>query len=253
MPAVFGPSLLPDVSRVPEVHVVSVGFETTRDAAARLVPKYFAVPERAIMSLSRITYMGVDYLGGRPYSELLLMVNVVYDGADGTISGPYMPVLWVSDVNAILAGREFMGHAKLYGELPPIAETPTSRSFDCSEYGAPLVHAEAFNLQPIVGDSLGALRLSTAEAYALGWKYIPGADGTPDADYPTRLTMRWDYQRAWSGESRLEFLRPTATEAPVSSRIMSVLAELPVKQMRRSFVGSGSCEIDRAATTRLRA
>ncbi|MNN70447.1 hypothetical protein D3C81_1862970 [compost metagenome] len=63
--------------------------------------------------------------------------------------------------------------------------------------------------------------------------------------------MRWDYQRAWSGEGRLTWHQPDRQAAPLSSRVMAALAAIPVKEYRRAFIGEGSAIIDRAATRRL--
>ncbi len=252
MPAVFGPSIMPDTTHVPDIAAHVVSFETTRDAAAKLLPRFFSVPDRAIASLARITYRGVDYLGGREYRELVFSVSAVYEGPEGRIVAPYLPVLWVDEVAAITAGRELMGYAKIGGELPEVEKLPDSRSFECLEYGTRLFRGTVRNLRPIEGDALSKLRRSTAEAVSLGWKYISGPDGEPDADYPTKLMMRWEYERAWTGDGSLLLDQPTRLQAPFSARIMQSIAAMPIKEYRRAFVGEGSAVIDRTATVRLR-
>ncbi len=251
MPAVFGQSLMADTTHVPEIEAIAVSFETDKEAAAGLVPRFFSVADRPIISMSRITYRGVDYLGGREYREIVFSVSAIYEGAEGRIVAPYLPVLWVSEVSAIIAGRELMGYAKLGGEIPSVESTATSRSFECAEFGTRLFLAEANDLRPIEAESFGKLRQGTAEAVSLGWKYIAGPEGTVDADYPTKVMMRWNYQRAWSGTSRLTLDAPTDRQAPFSARIIRAIAALPVRSFRRSFVGEGSAIIDRAATRRL--
>jgi hypothetical protein len=251
MPAVFGPSFLGDTTKVPDIEAIVVSFETDRDSAAELLPRFYSIADRALISMSRITYRGVDYLGGREYREIVFGVSCLYNGPEGRIAAPYLPVLWVSEVSAIIAGREMMGYAKLGGELADVERTADSRSFECAEFGTPLFRGEATHLQAIEGDSLAKLRRNTAEAVSLGWKYIAGPEGTVDADYPTKLIMRWNYERAWTGDSRLVLKEPTDKEAPFSARIVRAIAALPVREYRRAFVGQGSAVIDRAATRRL--
>jgi hypothetical protein len=253
MPAAFGPSLLSDQEHVPEFEAAVVGFETSPEHAKALLPRYYSVGERAGVSISRMAYRGVGYLGGRGYEELVVSIDAVYDGPDGRTAAPYMLVLWVSESAAIAAGREFMGYPKLFGELPPIAGAGDQRTFICSEFGNPLVSARLSELCALTGEKLERLRAAGAESPGLGWKYIAAPGGGVDADYPTLIMNRFDYREAWSGVSDFAFSRPTAQQAPSSSRVVAALAELPVVKMRRAFLGRGSCIIDRAATRRLRA
>jgi acetoacetate decarboxylase len=252
MPAVFGPSLLNDREQVPDFQAVVISFETTPEAAARFLAPYFRLGDRAVISFSRMAYRGVSYLGGRGYEELVVSVDAVYDGPGGRIAAPYMPVLWVSDPAAIAAGREYMGYAKIFGELPAIetGET-TTRHFRCLEFGTLLLSASATGLQPITGAALERVRAAAATSRALGWKYIAGPEGTVDADYPTFILNRFNYHAAYSGDAALELFRPNIQQAPASARILAAFADLPILKMRRAFVGHGDCIIDRAATRRL--
>lgn len=252
MPALFGPSLMPDQTHVARAEAVIISYETTRDTAARLLPRFFELPDSAVVSVSRIDYDGVDYLGGRGYREVVVSVGAVYPGADGPLQAAFAPVMWVSEVGALIGGREYMGFAKLAGEMQAMEAGADYRRFRCAEYGAVLLEGEATGLRQLSDESLAKVRRNAAEVRTFGWKYIPGAAGQPpDADYPLVNSMRWDYQRAWGGEGRLTWQRPDAQAAPLSSRIVAALAAIPVKEYRRAFVGEGSAIIDRAATCRL--
>jgi len=249
MPAVFGPSLMTDKTRT-TARVVMVSFETTRDAAARLLPRFFDAAEQPVVSFSRITYDKVDYLGGRPYQEVVLGVSAIYANGGRQIAANFAPVMWVDEVGALIAGREFQGLAKLSAQFTPLVIGAEAR-FSISEYGAPLFEGAATSLVPITGDKLERLNEVGGAVNTLGWKYIPGLAGAPDADYPTLSVMRWAYEKAWSGQSNMRFFAPDSTAAPFSSRIVAALAALPMVAMKRSFVGEGRAVIDRTATERL--
>lgn len=251
MPAVFGPSLMPDQTHVPLAEVVAVSFETSKDAAAKLLPRFFELGDKATVSISRIDYQDVDYLGGRGYREVVVSVNAVYHGPSGAVNAGYAPVLWVSETGALIGGREYMGLAKLAGEMDDIDRDEGRRVFRCAEYGTTLLECQASGLRPLSDDAMARVRKGSAEVQSFGWKYIPSAEGKPDADYPLLNVMRWDYARAWSGESQVRICRPDQRAAPMSSRVMAALDALPVKEYRRAFVGEGSAIIDRAATRRL--
>lgn len=251
MPVQFGPSPMPNHTHVPAAEAIVIPFETTRDAAALLLPRHFELADAAVVSVSRIDYHDVDYLGGRGYREVVVSVAAVHQGRDGRIEAAFAPVLWVSEVAALIGGREYMGLAKLPAEMDAVQIEVGRRRFRCTEYGAPLIDGEVCEMQALSGDKLARVQRGSAEVKTFGWKYIPSASGAPDADYPLVNVMAWDYERAWSGEGRVTLHQPDRRAAPLSSRVMAVLGKLPVKAYRRAFVGEGRAVIDRAGTRRL--
>ncbi|MFC5463097.1 acetoacetate decarboxylase family protein [Massilia niabensis] len=252
MPALFGPSLMPDQTQVPHAEVIVVSYETARDAAARLLPRFFELPDTAVISVSHIDYHDIDYLGGRGYREVVISVGAVYDGPEGPLQAGFAPVMWVSEAGALTAGREYMGFAKLLGEIGPVTAEPERRRFQCAEYGNVLLEGEASRLRPLSDEALERVRRNSAQVRTFGWKVIPGPQGeAPDADYPLENLMRWSYQHAWAGEGRIDWRAPERKAAPISARVIAAMKSIPVKEYRRAFVGEGSAVIDRAATRRL--
>ena len=252
MPAMFGPSLLPDRSPVSGTSVVAISFETTREAAAALLPRFFEVAEKAVVSLTWIDYPSVEYLGGRGYKELVVAVSSVFRAQDGDLRAGFAPVMWVDQVGALISGREYMGFAKLAG-TPSVTRDGDRVAARCSEYDAPLVDGEALNLRQVSAEGLERINRGAAEVMAFGWKYIASDGDIPDADYPLANVTRWRYAKAWSGEGRLQFHTPDRSAAPSSARVMAALSKLPVVEFQRSFVAEGDVVIDRAATRRLHA
>ena len=251
MPAVFGPTLLPDVTRFGRVDLVSVSYTTARDAAAALVPRHFVVPDDPVVTVSRVTYADVDYLAGRGYNELTVGIGVHHPGGAQPTTGSYMPVLWVDDPAAIIAGREFMGYAKVGGTLPPVTEGPGTRSFEVGEYGTTLLRGAVHDLRPLSSEQLAGVRRAVCPMTVLGWKYIAGPGGTVDADYATRIVVGFDLTEASTGQGGITWELPDRQAAPLSWRTVAALAALPVVAPRRALVGSGSGYIDRGATLRL--
>jgi acetoacetate decarboxylase len=241
---------VPDRTVVAFAQVASISFETSPDAAERLVPRFFRPTDPPVITVSRIDYHDVDYLGGRGYREIVVTVSALH-GEDQRPAG-FAPVMWVSETGALISGREFMGFAKLQAEMDAIAVTSDARSFTATEYGAPLLEGRVTALRPLADESLAKVNRSAAEVRTFGWKLIPGDGAEPDADHPIVNVMRWHYARAWSGEGAVQFHRPDARAAPFSARVVSALADLPVIAPRRAFVAEGRAEIDRTATRRLR-
>jgi len=255
-PAVFGPSLMPDRSPCDDAETSVISFETTRDAAAKLLPRFYELDDRPIVSVYRITYRGVDYLAGGEYREAVISVDAVYNGPNETIKAAFCPVLWVDQVWALISGRELLGSPKVLGKFPVEETGPGTRAFevyesDGREVNTRLFRGEWSDLKPLSGDALAQLNDRVKEVRTLGWKVIPSLDGPPDADYPTQLLMRWNFNQASIGNGRIIFDTPSAKQAPVSSRIMKVLADLPIKEYRKGLVAKGSAVVERMSTRRL--
>ncbi len=251
MPAVFGPSLLPDVTTFGRVDMVSISYVTTVEAASALVPYHFRLPGEPVVTFSRMTYDEVDYLGGRGYHELTMGISAFHESEQGNVSGAYMPVVWIDDGAALVAGREYMGYAKIEGQLPGVVSSDTGRDFGLCEFGAPLLSGHVEQLAPLDEARLEGARAAAKNVTVLGWKYIAGPEGAVDADYPTAIALSFEWSKGWRGDGRIRFEKPTPAAAPFSSRVVSALAALPVVRYRPAFVARGTGTIDRGATRRL--
>jgi acetoacetate decarboxylase len=251
MPVAFGPSQIGERTMVPAAEVYSLSYITEPDAVAPLLPKGFEVTARPAVSVAYIRYHEVDYLGGRGYDEVVVSVDSVFSGVTSKIEAPYVLVLWVNQLGALLTGREYQGFPKLLGELD-FRETDGDRTFSCAEYGSRLIEGSISEIRPLGSSTLEKINRSAQEVVSLSWKHIPSVDSVPDADYPTKSVMRWRYDEAWTGVGRLDFGRPGLAEAPCGWRAARALAALPVVEMRPAFIGRGSAVVDRSVMARLR-
>lgn len=249
MPALFGPSPVPDRSVIPFAEVISISFETSRAAAGRLLPRFFQAADPPIVTVTRIDYCDVDYLGGRGYREIVVSVSALH-GDDGRVSG-FSPVMWVTEPGALISGREFMGFAKLPAAMDAIDRDEDGCRFQAFEYDAPLIEGRVSDLRPLSDEALARVNQSARDVRTFGWKLIPGEGSEPDVDHPMENAMRWHYARAWSGSGDIRFHRPDFRDAPLSARVVDALADIPVITRRRAFVAEGRAEIDRTATRRL--
>jgi acetoacetate decarboxylase len=252
MPPVFGPSLIPDKTVYGGVEMVSISFRTSMDAAESLVPHYFQVRESPVVTVSRMTYTGVDYLGGRGYSEVTVGITAVHRGPDGDVAGSYMPVVWVDDGGALTVGRELLGYSKLLAVIPATQRGVDRCTFEAFEYGTRLLSGEVSMLRRLDEPALDRVRRAARTTTVLGWKYITGPGGIVDADYPTQITMNFEIDEGWTGEGRLDWETAGHAQAPFGSRIAAVMKALPVEQRRPAFVGRGTGSLSRAATRVLR-
>lgn len=248
MPATFGPSPIPDKTFVKDAAALVLTFETVAEAVRPLVPDHFELPERPTLSVAHVSYQDVDYLGGRGYNEIVVTISAERnDGADRMKAG-YAAILWVDQIGALIAGREYMGLPKLFGTIPDLEVDNGHARFTCYEYDALLMEGEVENLSAIGQDQLAKLNARAGRVGTFGWKYIAAPQGKSHLDAPMLNVMRWSYESAWTGSGSIRFFPRSIAEAPMSRQAVTILADLPQIGPVKAFYGRGEATIDRAAT-----
>lgn len=251
MPALFGPSPIPDNTIVENARSIVLSVPISASSAETLLPDHFGAPDSPVLSVAYVQYDSVDYLGGRGYNEIVVTVSAIHEGPDRVIAAAYAPVLWVNKIGALISGREYMGLPKLFGIIPKCDDTDDGYEFRCLEEDALLLQGSASQLAPITGTSLDKLNARTTQVRTFGWKYIPGPEGNSDIDYPLVNVMRWNYHEAATGRGQLSFSDVDRREAPMSAGALEVLRSIEPEGEMRAFYGRGVATIDRRATTRL--
>lgn len=250
MPAVFGASHLPAVSTIREVRTIALSFVTDEDRLRPLIPYHFDLAPNPVVTLSSGMNIGVDHMGGRSYNVVRVMVDVIAHGEDGPFRAPYHLVIWESEAAPIIAGREFQGYAKVFGQIPDHRNEGDRASFEVSEYGTRLLKGEVSGLVDLPGTELARLNAAT-QALAVGWKYIPGPNNVADVDYPTKLVAYRTVRAAKRGEGCFELDSPTWQQCPGSARILEALRALPILEMKPALVTVGSAQLPRDEVIRL--
>lgn len=250
MPASFGPTILPAATAVPNATMISTAFDSTPEAVAAILAPHLMVGDVPTVYVNRISYDSLDYLYGRGYEEVIVAMNARYRDDSEEIAAPYVCAVWVNQVAPLIPGRELMGHPKVYADIPEVVEDGTGLRFEASEYETCFLRGEVRALKELPAATVARIRGSQTP-YSFGWKYVPGPDGTVDVDYGTLARTDWNYERCWVGEGESWFLVAPPEQLPVSSRVVSTIASMPVVKRRPAFVGKGQAIIDRAATRRL--
>jgi hypothetical protein len=251
MPAVFGPSLLGGQTTYASRQAISYTFRTDPAALEALIPYHFSVAAPATVTVHSSMLIGVDWLAGRNYHTA--RVSALVEARDGgpTLRGPYHLVDWESEPRAVIAGCEYLGIAKIVGEIPEHERSEDAAAFECYEYGTRLLRVEVADLRAVSIEELDRLN-SGKEFVTLGWKYIPGPGGTVDADYPVKMVSRGKTDAMWTGSGSVVFEQPSWEECPTSSRIMQALTALPVLESLTATLSVAAGGIlDRAASARL--
>lgn len=250
MPVVFGPSRMEAVTVSEHVRTTALSFLTTEESIKPLIPYHFDTVPDPVVTIVSLMNSGVDHMAGRSYNAVGVMVDVIAHGENGPFRAPYHLVIWENDCNPIIAGREFQGYAKIFGEIPDHRYEGDRASFELREYGNRLLEVEVSGLQDVPDEELQRIR-SVNRSVMVGWKYITGPGNACDADYPTMLVAYPEVQSARRGVGRLSLDEPTWEQCPTSSRIINVLRKLPIVEMRPAMVTTGKVKLARDEVIRL--
>jgi acetoacetate decarboxylase len=252
MPPGFGPSVAPDVEDDFDLHGSNIEFETTAEALAPLLPRWFRPTPRPIVSIGYRRMLGMRWMGGRDYQIVRVGVSVECDAAAEKTANSFGLVIWESDCAPILAGRELMGAPKLFGHIPAIEVGAHDHSFECREYDALLIRGHVTQLRELNPDEVAKKRELQRQSWVYYWKYIPGVQGEPDANYPVAIKLATPFTRIWQGRAALELGAPSVRDAPYSHHILKRLAELPRRsELSSSAWHAAGCALFRDQTRRL--
>jgi Acetoacetate decarboxylase (ADC) len=251
MPVVFGPSPLGGRATYASRRAISYSFLTDPALLEPLIPYHFRLAEPATVIVHSSMLIGVDWLAGRNYHTARVSVQVEAKDGGEVLRGPFHLVDWESEPRAVIAGREYLGLAKIVGEIPEHEQSGDRTAFECYEYGTRLLRVEVSNLRQITEEELDR-RNSGGDFVTLGWKYIPGPGGAVDVDYPVKMVSRGRADAMWTGDGSVAFDEPTWEQCPTSARIMPALAGLPVlESLPATVVTAVGGILDRAASARL--
>jgi len=248
MPVVFGPTLVPQVSKWGWFQTLDVMFATTAEAIRPVVPAILDIPTEPVVTVSRRTFRDVDYLAGRGYEELCIGVSASHDDGTGERRGTFWFAMWVDKVAPITLGREATGFAKLGAEFP-VSVPDSGGSFEVLEYGTRLVTGSVLDVTALDQARLDALNRRAGSTFGYNVRYIPPVSGGAGINQVTRCEMATTLTSVGSGVGAVEFEATAWSEAPQSGRIFMFLRSLPVLEMRPGFILEGHSSFDRSTVT----
>lgn len=222
----------------------SVTFVTDAEKLAKLLPPGFEPDEIPAITVNYAMCRGIDYLAGGGYNLIDVDAAVRFNGKRDQVRGSYGLVIWMNEFHPILLGREVLGAAKLYADVPDISMHPDgSFSFYGSERGAYLVEGKVWDLIEQTPEEIAAKEKAGEGTCWLGYKYIPSLNelSEPDVSYATWLPTATTIKQAWKGKGRVNFNDIPWEKAPVGGLVSSMLNELPVIEYLDSWVQIDSC------------
>ena len=103
---------------------LTVSYLTQRSKLERLLPPGCVLRGDPVVSVSLSYFSNLYWLAGRGYGILYVDVPVTYTGRTETIVGAFCPVLWEGSPDACITGRDELGFAKLFADIPQLEARP---------------------------------------------------------------------------------------------------------------------------------
>lgn len=222
----------------------TIMYVTDPDAVAPLLPEGFVPTNPAIISVTFVMARGVDYMAGRGYNLVNVNASARFEGKQDKAKGNFALVLWENDFFPIMLGREVLGAAKLYGEIPDAWTRDGRQGFSVSEYGTKLLEGEVWDLRKPTPEEMQAMAERNKGSIWMGWKFIPSCDlRGADVSNATALPSWADPKKILVGKGKITFHEVTWEEAPLSSRVVNKLKELPILEYKGAIVTRGPSEL----------
>jgi hypothetical protein len=240
MPTVFGispgprgdaegrPYSFEDATRV----TASVSFLTDGASLARLLPAKFELVGEPVVTVEWTALNCLQWLAGRGYNMLGVKYNARFVGEQEQAEGPFLAVLWENRADPIITGREELGFAKLYAELPE----PRTLGGDLHCVAAWDQHVF---MRLTVSDLIDAPPPAATSPVdgTLHHRYVPrvSSPGAHDVS-ETVLTPAGGFahhiEKFQCGRGSVEFVRSTWEQLPTLHHIVNQLADLPQLESR---------------------
>lgn len=246
MPTHFGPRTGPrqgpdgrkfDNINSPRTTRISLSFLSDPVQLQALLPPGFALDGEPVVTISASYMTEIEWLAGRGYNTLGVSFPARFQGQADVVSGSFLTVLWENLADPIITGREELGFAKIYCELPPPTVLNGNYRLTASWLGFQFLEMRVSGLRQQSDAEIRALIQNQTSAGILHYKYMPrtGEWGTADIAYatltpaatPNQTIQEW---RLGTGEARW---RPARWEdMPTQYNIVNRLAELEMREVR---------------------
>ena len=135
MPTHFGPATGPRQGPdgrkfanidTPKNTNISISFLTDAAALKAMLPPCFTLDGEPIVTIFAKYMTEIEWLAGRGYSMLGIRFPAAFNGVKDHVRGSFLSVLWENLTEPILTGREELGFAKIYCELPDPTISPST-------------------------------------------------------------------------------------------------------------------------------
>jgi len=252
MPTHFGPATGPrrgpdgqpfDNTDAPKTTSISVSFLARAAQLEPMLPPGFSLDGEPVVSVGASYIKEIPWLAGRGYNTLGVSIPVLFEGERDRARGRLLLVLWENLTDPILTGREELGFAKIYAELPEPRFFDDGVQISASWLGFKFLdmHLSGLEESPVVpGDAADRDPDGTLRG-TLHWKYFPRTEewGTPDVSYPVLTPSGQGNSRIearWRGAGDVRFHAARWEDMPTQYQIVNAFANLDIVEFRGATI-----------------
>ena len=238
MPTHFGPSLGPrqgidgrqyECIKSSRDLTIESRFSADVSQLEKLMPPNFFLRDPTIVCLSFTYSTEVEWLAGRGYNLFGVTVPATYKGQQDTVHGDLQLVLWENMADPIITGREDLGFAKLYCEIPEPQFIGNEVICRASWDGCEFAKLTVSDLKEV---PLSELPEGHPTQGTLHYKYIPktSAPGQADIEYAALTPAacpNLKIDQTMIAHAAVGHFRPSSwEELPTLVHIVNTLSEL---------------------------
>lgn len=245
MPTHFGPAYGPrqvpdgvaiDPKRSRRTTSVAAHFLTEAKALEQHLPEGFTLSGEPVVTVEFHHMTDIDWLAGRGYTMAWVSWPATFKGSRDHATGKFLAVIWENLADAIITGRDEIGHPKLYADIEEARRWNGVQISSAAWRGFRFLELEVSELEdaehtPQTVPSDGTLML----------KYKPrtGSWGETDLRQVT-LTPAADpdrqVEKRQTGVGVVRFHKADWSDLPTMFNVVNALAALPVVEARGGSV-----------------
>ena len=245
MPSHFGPSLGPRQGEngrkyackdTPKTTTYTVSFLTNSEQLEELLPEGFELSAEPIVTVELSYMTEIEWLAGRGYNILGVSFPVIFNGKQDRAAGKFLTVLWENLADPILIGREELGFAKIYCELPEPRVYQGKIHCIASWLGFKFMDLKMGNMKKLASEEVKALASKPPDDDGiLHYKYIPrtGEWVNPDISHAVLTpshTPNIVVKEKWEGDGTVQFHKATWEDLPTTFHIVNAFHALEIKE-----------------------
>ena len=248
MPTHFGPRAGPrqgpdgrqfENSDSPRITRISVSFLSNSAQLEALLPPGFALDGEPVVTIAASYMTEIEWLAGRGYNTLGVSFPARFQGKEADVGGSFLTVLWENLADPIITGREELGFAKIYCELPPPIALNGGYRLTASWLGFQFLELEATDLRRQSDEEIDDFIQSQTSDGLLHYKYMPrtGEWGQADSAYAVltpAAAPNQKIQERWLGTGRAQWQPARWKDMPTQYNIVNRLAELEIREVREA-------------------
>lgn len=250
MPIHFGPMCGPrqgpdgrtfENKDTPKRTSIAVSFLTHTAQLEALLPPGFVLAGEPVVTIAATYMTEIEWLAGRGYNMLGVSFPATFKGEQDEVTGNFLSVLWENLTDPIITGREELGFAKIYCELPEPTVLRGERHVIASWLGFKFLDLHVSHLVQQSAEEIANATQAQSGDGTLHYKYMPrtGEWGTPDVAYACltpAATPNQVIKARWVGQGTVQFHRARWEDMPTQYNIVNTFYDLAIKEYRGASV-----------------